>query len=50
MTVMVPEDLHKAAKIKAAKTGVSIAEICRRALTEWVKDDEAEEQPPREEQ
>ena len=39
MTILVPEDLHRAAKIKAATTGTPIAEICRAALREWVKAD-----------
>ncbi|MBC8445780.1 MAG: hypothetical protein H8D74_01135 [Chloroflexi bacterium] len=32
-----PEDLHTAAKVKAAQTGIPMAEICRRALTAWVE-------------
>ena len=50
LTFTLPDELHRKAKIKAAQTGVSIAEICRRALAEWVKDDEEKEQSPREEQ
>ncbi len=37
LNVWLPKDLHHAAKVKAADTGISMAEICRRALTNWVK-------------
>jgi len=37
-----PQDLHLAAKIKSAKTGVSIAEICRQALTSWLQQEEGQ--------
>jgi plasmid stability protein len=40
IVITLPDKLHKAAKIKAAQTGISIAEICRRALAKWVKDNE----------
>jgi predicted HicB family RNase H-like nuclease len=36
LTILVPEELHRAAKIKAAETGTPIAEICRKALAEWI--------------
>ena len=40
LQIELPNDLHLTAKIKAAKTGISMAEICRRALTKWVEQDE----------
>ena len=43
LTVMIPQELHIAAKVKAAKTGVSMAEVCRQALAKWVQEDEEEE-------
>jgi predicted DNA binding CopG/RHH family protein len=33
-----PAKLHKAAKIKAAKTGRPVSEVIREALEKWVKD------------
>jgi hypothetical protein len=33
-------ELHGAAKAKAAQTGEPMAEICRRALGNWVKTEE----------
>ena len=33
----VPDDLHKAAKVKAALTGRPVSEIIREALEEWTK-------------
>ena len=41
-----PTDLHLAAKIKAARTGTPMAEICRCALTEWVEQDEPTSKTP----
>lgn len=38
VVAQVPEKLHKAAKIKAAKTGRPISEVLREALEEWIKD------------
>ena len=35
--VPVPDDLWVAARAKAAATGVSLAEVIRRLLAEWVK-------------
>ena len=35
LQIELPDDLHLTAKIKAAKTGISMAEICRRALAAW---------------
>ena len=37
LQIELPEDLHLAAKIKAAQTDTSMAEICRRALTAWLQ-------------
>jgi len=34
----VPDELHKAAKIKAAITGRPVSEVIREALERWVKD------------
>lgn len=36
LRIRLSEDLHRAAKVKAAKTGTPMAEICRRALRDWV--------------
>ena len=44
LNVWLTRVLHIAAKIKAAQTGVPMAEICRRALENWVK---TGEEPPR---
>lgn len=40
--IMLADDLHQAAKIKAAQQKVSMASICRQALREWT----AEDKPP----
>ena len=37
LNVWLTRELHIAAKIKAAQTSVPMAEICRRALENWVK-------------
>jgi predicted DNA binding CopG/RHH family protein len=39
LAVRLPDELHKAAKIKAAVTGKPIAEVVREALEEWVGED-----------
>lgn len=36
LLVSVPESLHRAAKIKAAKTGKPMAQVMREALEKWV--------------
>jgi predicted HicB family RNase H-like nuclease len=41
----VSKELHRAAKIKAAMTDRTIADVCREALEKWVKEDSPEEQP-----
>lgn len=38
LTVRVPVGLHLKAKVKAAKMDVTISQIVRKALWEWVKD------------
>lgn len=37
LRIRLDNDLHRRAKIKAAETGIPMAEICRRALLEWVR-------------
>lgn len=37
--ILVPEDLHRAARIKAAITGIPVARVCREALQKWVAED-----------
>ena len=39
----VPDELHRAAKIKAAITGRPVSEVIREALEKWVKDSPPEE-------
>ncbi len=36
--VELDDDLHRKARIKSAKTGIPMTEICRKALEEWTKD------------
>jgi predicted DNA-binding protein len=33
-----PAELHRQAKIKAAKTGRPVSEVIREALEKWIKD------------
>lgn len=42
VTVIVPADIHKEAKIEAAKTGKSLSDIMRDLLFGWLK---SKEQP-----
>jgi len=37
LQIELPADLHRAAKVKAAQTGLSMAEVCRRALAAWIQ-------------
>ncbi|MBC8445668.1 MAG: hypothetical protein H8D74_00565 [Chloroflexi bacterium] len=39
LRIRLPDKLHRAAKIKAAINNTTMAEICRRALAEWVESD-----------
>jgi predicted DNA binding CopG/RHH family protein len=39
LTIRLPEELHKAAKIRAAVTGKPVSEVLREALEEWVGED-----------
>lgn len=43
IVVTVDEELHRKAKIKAAKTGKPMAEVIREALEKWA---ENEDDPP----
>lgn len=43
LTVVVSDELHRKAKIKAAKTGKPMAEVMREALKKWA---ENEDDPP----
>lgn len=45
VTIQLPEELRRKAKIKAAQTGKPYAEIVREALAKWVQDDPP---PPKE--
>ena len=38
VVAQVPIELHKAAKVKSAKTGKPVSEVVREALEKWVKD------------
>ncbi len=40
IVVTVDEELHRAAKVKAAMTGKPMAEVMREALQRWVQDDQ----------
>lgn len=39
IAVKLPDELHRAVKIRAAVTGKTIAEVVREALEEWVGED-----------
>jgi len=39
LRILLDPDLYTKAKVKAARTGVAMAEICRRALEEWIADE-----------
>jgi len=45
VNVVLPEELHRKAKVKAALTGKSMAEVMREALEKWVEGDPPEEPP-----
>lgn len=38
VVAQVPVELHRAAKVKAAKTGKPVSEVIREALEKWIKD------------
>ena len=46
LMVVVPEDLHRRAKVKAAKTGKPMAEVMREALERWAADEPDPEAKP----
>jgi predicted HicB family RNase H-like nuclease len=39
INVRIPDELHRAVKMKAASQGRSMAEIIKEFLEQWVKDD-----------
>jgi len=43
LTVRIPEDLHRKARVKCAETGRTLSEVVRDALRKWVED--SPEQP-----
>ena len=43
-TIQVPAGLLRQVRIKAAMTGISMSEVCRRALAAWVEDKPSKEQ------
>jgi len=45
VNVVLPEELHRKAKVKAALTGKSMAEVMREALEKWVGGDPPGEPP-----
>ncbi len=49
LQIRLSAELHRAAKIQAAKTGIPMAEICRQALEKWVAEDELPQQEQPEE-
>ncbi len=38
LRILLPDDLHRKAKIKAAMTSKPIAQVCREAIKEWAGD------------
>jgi predicted HicB family RNase H-like nuclease len=38
ITIRVPQDLYEQAKAKAKREDITLSQILRRALREWVKD------------
>jgi len=48
ITVSLPKDLHRKARILTVKRGISLSAICRYALATWVQEQEAKEREERE--
>ncbi len=44
VNVLLSEDLHRKAKVKAAVTGKPMAEVMREALRKWVERDDPPEE------
>lgn len=47
LTVEVPRELHRAAKVKAAQEGRSLADVIRELLTGWAHGKPAEGNKPK---
>lgn len=39
ITVSLPKDLHRKARIKAAETGIPMSAVCRQALAAWAQEE-----------
>jgi len=44
ITIRVPDDLHRKARIKAAVTGRSVSDVLRDALQKWVEEDDQQQE------
>ena len=48
ITISLPKDLHRKARILSVKRGISLSAICRYGLATWVQEQEAKEREERE--
>ena len=48
ITVSLPRELHRKARILSVKRGIALSAICRHALAEWVQQQEAIERKAQE--
>jgi len=46
LTIRLPEELHRQAKEKCEREDITLSQIVRRALREWIEDPPDEPDPP----